>query len=408
MDDIPINEKEIIERVHEHLASREDLLGLAEQIGMNPNWVAQEHSHPIIFGPAEQANPFFTVYAYSRSEDLTPGHLETEFEKERAVESALRQRKEARRSLLSLKHDSFSSLGATARYHFVLDGSQKPDPFFSHKERDNFSHSPFSDIEISIPKILAFLDGWSKNPVIKRRYSSESFNLFKQDVMHSLTQAYLQEDTIPYVDFSRHFNQRSLMPYAQGTEVKTEFVDNGSLDKFVLNGVSSWRKFLSEMQNLGIVGREDAVFRLMVSTERGNKFCRLRLAEGAESSKEAVLENLDFQTRKWGRQKYGIDELMDYAKGSADPKLFVASGIEYFLLMGGFTRFFMGDDCVPTQKMERTSLGLDKMGIRPFVFGYCPHNISKEHSQDLKQSGTYSFSGGCTVLDFYEHALRKK
>jgi len=189
-------------------------------------------------------------------------------------------------------------------------------------------------------------------------------------------------------------------------ELETNFVDEGVLDQFVLRGVSSWERLISSLQNLGIAQKEDALFRLSVPTTKGNKFCRLRLSE-IEKTGNIILQNQEFDIRGWGKEKYELGELIELFTKEKEPKLFVSSNLEYFLLLGGMTRFFMGDDCVPTEKMARVFSGLNTLGISPFIYSYCPHNLQTNIPQHLKKE-VYSLSKGCTILDFYEYAIRRK
>jgi len=156
-----------------------------------------EYEQPICFGPGEQANPFFTTYAYSICPELTPHNLQTESDMENSLEQCLSSHNiNAKRVFISLKYDSFSSTGATARYHFVTNNEIQKS-FFSNKERGDLSLFPFSNIRIQTERAMSALNDFKKNIA---KYSKESIDLFEKDLNYA-TEFPDSNNTVNYVDF---------------------------------------------------------------------------------------------------------------------------------------------------------------------------------------------------------------
>lgn len=121
-----------------------------------------------------------------------------------------------------------------------------------------------------------------------------------------------------------------------------------------------------------------------------------------KSNGKIMLENFDFDTRSWGNRIYDLQSLCE----TEPQNIFVACGIEYFLLFGGFTNIFLGDDGIKTEKIHRMLTGLKKQHLEPNYFVYCPHNLNQENPENLKDN-EYSLCEGCDVLSFYKHILDK-
>ena len=80
--------------------------------------------------------------------------------------------------------------------------------------------------------------------------------------------------------------------------------------------------------------------------------------------------------------------------------------IEFFLLLGGFTNVFIGDDGVKMEKMGSILSGLKRFDLAPSFFGYCPESQIALREQGLN-SEYCSYNKIIPILDFYKDLEKK-
>lgn len=251
------------ERIIDSIASRPSRLEIASKIGIRTEWVKKQFAKPLIIGPAEQSNPFITVYAYSKAKRVTPKDLGDEISQEVEIADSLLERgHNVQWKLLTLKHDSFSSNGPKARYHFIksLAASRY---LFSGSKRRSFSQSPFCDVYLEIDKIREVLDDIRTD--IKSQEDEQAYQRFEEDVNHSIATS-PNADTrgcVYYFDFCNAFNKQSLSHLIKGRKpIEIEAVDINGLANFVSKGVSDWDAFLAFLLDNEFINPADALFRL--------------------------------------------------------------------------------------------------------------------------------------------------
>ena len=125
---------------------------------------------------------------------------------------------------------------------------------------------------------------------------------------------------------------------------------------------------------------------------------------------DITLSNYDF-SRIGGAERYNLKDLINgrlpKTSGTGAP-LIVSSNIEYFLLLGGLTNIFMGDDCVPSEKINNVVSGLNRKGLESCFYGYCPHNSPSRNLKKNLKGSDYSFSKSVSVLAFYDYLEKKE
>ena len=288
----PQSKNKILQRIRSIISSRDNRLVLAKEMGINEDWVSGQYEQPLIFGPAEQANPFLTVYAYSKDPSLSPEALDRQLSNEMYLEDTLSQSGlPSNWSLLTLKHDSFSTTGATARYHF-RGPTADPKHLLSYKERKKNSGRPFCEVTVDTKKILNSMKWVIQDSVSSGETSEQAVRAFVDDVSYAIEDSSKDDSTpIPYLEFCNSFNSRSISRFRSGRNTPVEFVDEGKLDDFVYNGVNSWPKFFNSLLTGGFASPDEAMFRLKLQTERGNRYVRLGLG-GSPSGGGVVLSDV--------------------------------------------------------------------------------------------------------------------
>ena len=340
----------------------------------------------VLFGPAEQTNPFFTTYAYSTSKSPNPETLKKELEEEgESRETLIRMGIFAQQTILTLRHDSFSSTGPTARYCLRLSDSLAYN-FFSRSQRNELSLSDFGEIPLDKQKVMEIVSDL-------RGFEKERWaQLLMIDLLDSA------DKNKTYYNFCVYFNQRSLQRLS-GQVLGTKAIDEGCLERFPVEAIENLEKTFEGLRNSYLIEDQEAIFRFLIETPKGERFIRLAY-ENPE-----ILKNLDKDARGLGESYYSFKELQEIAKSSLilnRPKLFVCKSLEYLLLLGGMTPFLMGDDGVPSKKIAKIVEFIQNRGIIPFYFTYCPDNYITSTPESLKE-GEYLFNNECSINKFYEY-----
>lgn len=343
----------------------------------------------LFFGPSEQANPFFTVYSYSASPNLSPETLKEELETETEMGNILRKKGiSAHQRFLTLKHDSFSSTGTTARYHLRLDYDPLTHWFFSVNQRKDLSLSDFGEVRLNNQKLLEIIS-------VIRRFERERWaQLLTTDLLESGKKS-------TYYDFCVHFNQISLQRLS-GQVSKSRAVDKGGLEVFPVEYIRDLERTYKELRVNQLVEEGEAIFRFLVETPKGLRFIRLAYED------PNTLKNLDKDIRHIGEATYSFREIQDISKKSlkqSKPRLFVCKSLEYLLLIAGLTPFLMGDDGVYSLKIDKIANFVKNRGIIPFYFTYCQENRAQSSPESLKE-GDYIFNPECSINKFYESFVR--
>ena len=414
----PTEKQKIINRIIDSINSRKKRIKFAESIGINPIWVKDQYKKQLIFGPGEQMNPFITIHSYSLDENDSFHSLREEIKKEEEIEYELNnQGINSKWALLTLKHNSFSSDGETALYHFR---KIKGDPvyLFSRKERSKYSHSPYSEVYIKTERLLQILDEINKDGMHANNFNKRAIQRFSEDVHYSIRNSNKNETLghINYLDFCKFYNEKSLSQFRSDATISSIFVDELGLDSFISEGVIDWNIFLNFLLNSKIINLGEPIFLLRVEgTNNKNKIVRLGLSDiplvfnGKSSTNDILFLNYDFKIRGYGHESYRLSYLEDMAHDGNSmgvPSVMPAKGIEYLLFFGGFTNFFVGDDGLPFRDIDNVIQILISNEIAPSFFGYCPQDQVLSRKTGSKNI-VYIFNESLSTIGFYNYLIEE-
>lgn len=461
----PLSVDEVVDRVHEHFEKTESglLVRAAQQYGLNPDWVRKQLAKPLHFGPAEQANPFITVFAHAKAGTASPEKLTEIMNYQDQIEEGLSSvRDRVKRAMLTLKYDSLSSGGPTAIYDFKYPSwspsGSKPEAIVSKGKIDKeYERMPYYDLylpqdNIRGPKGIiesitvqscrkGELKGKGEGQLRSKwaekfgRESLDDFDqgiqLFKNDLNSALNTALAVQkiktknlDTTKspfnYYEFVTAFNRQVLSRFSS-QEVEYQPVDQDYLDSLVLEGIDDWKTFLNQLSDQGFVDlQKDTILRFAVRTASGvNRFVRLSLAGSSsltadgkritEDNFEVV--NHDTAGAKGGGQPvYRINDVLSAAREAAiDPDkriLFLAKKPEYFSLLSGLTNLMIGDDGIYHPDFVAQAEAIRRHGLgRALLYTYCPHNVGNSSYHSDNPAERIVFNDDCSFIHFYVYMI---
>lgn len=456
----PLSVGEVVDRVAEHHEKIESglLTRAAEYYGLNPAWIKDRLARPMKFGPAEQANPFMTVYAFAKAGTVSPQRLSETMRYEGEIEEGVKNLGvPVEHGMLTLKYDSLSSGGPTAIYDFRYPSwsstASKPEAIVSKGKIDkSYEKMPYYDLMLPQANLKGILDSITVQSCRKGelkgkgegqlraqwrdRYGDmENFDqgmaLFKDDIQSALRAALdvqaiknpgldRAKSEFNYYEFVTAFNRLVLARFTDKSNVDYHAVDQDCLDSLAMDGIDDWKTFLNRLSAQGFINLQtDTILRFAVDTPSGVKrFVRLTLAGSPSLSADGnqVLEenfqltNLDTAGSKGGGlPSYRINDVLSAAREAAkDPDkriLFLTKQAEYFSLLSGLTNVMIGDDGIFHPDFVQQAEAIRHNGLgNPLLYTYCPHNVGNSSYVGSKEE-RITFNDDCSFIHFYVYMI---